>query len=136
MCSAFLFLFFGKQPLCKPREDYTLFCLELSQELFTFTEIRSCQPAGLTFSLYTPRPSALLLCPHGPTLESTFPSLPRFNPPAKAHLFKCSLWLLIPLSPYYACSLCYWDLIIHHQVVWLHSCLFLLLNEAVAAKGT
>lgn len=87
MCNAFLFLFFGKQPLCKPREDYTLFCLELSQELFTFTEIRSCQPAGLTTSPHTPRPSALLLCPHGPILESTFPSLPRFDPPARAHLF-------------------------------------------------
>lgn len=88
ICSVFRFCFLGKQPLCKPREDYTLFCLEPSQELFTSTEIWPCQPTGLTFSLNTPRLNALLLCPHGSFYFGIhFLPLPRFNPSAKSHLF-------------------------------------------------
>lgn len=53
------FFFFWKQLLCKPREDYTLLCLEPSQELLALIEIWSRQPPGSPLNTSEPKCSTL-----------------------------------------------------------------------------
>ena len=110
--------FWGKQPLCKQREDYTLFHLELPQELFPLNEIRSRQPGNPSpLRLLSEYFSADVLCisgnPPSPPLStwSSVEPTSQLPPPppnlthqysrTSSHCSLGSLWLLIPLSSYH-----------------------------------